>query len=791
MTRGTVKVTLRPIKLAFLVNPNDRESLLKAIEINTFLWGGTYNPIIPTYERIPSAWKVPPYDNPTAKSVVSGYLDNFDPDYVVPIGKCAGYSLDVGYRERIDDVSEILAQVEKRKAPNYGIGLFEILNYFFQEELKFQRRYPEEEDICVPRFNTDFTLFFSSVFGVLPKNIDKVFWESFAEALDAEKIDCSASNYTEFFNRNKLFLRRMTGLYLRSSGRQGKLRIFFLDATKPLDIMDYWNLRAVGWEVFPVPKQFTKSDKTQTSILNFIREECLTHVPNPEVYYKTTIFKSRSISDHEHRHFLDSLEESKVVSQTQYPRIWDESARTDDHVESCTLIADRIEHDVSTDQEPIRFKTLDPKFIRPSFGLSEPIFANEIEWRLSDDKVIFAEVIPEGDSKQAFSIVAESIGLRLHTGMRIFKNGVVYLPCSSEQSLFLRDPHAEGVLTRWLESKGWEVELSPPGRIAKQMIWQLGGINGTSILAQKGIIQLLGKMNNKDKKSMSEASVWGEIQQIANANQMRYKTGEAAERTLQQLIEAKVFQLGIKVQCPICTKHSWYSVKDTNYELQCSECLAQFPFPYTSKEVKWTYRTLGPFSSSNQADGAYTVLLMLRFFFNFPWYDGAMTPLMSFTAKKDQMEIEADLALFFQESKSRHSKMKLIFAECKTFNYFEKKDIDRMKDLGKEFPGAILVFATLKKSLDNEEKEFLRPLVKRSRKNRINGSLFNPVLILTRTELISEAHFTDTWRKSGGIRKRLANSSTLSNLLELCDFTQQIYLDMKPWKQTAENYPET
>ncbi len=789
MTRGTVKVTLRPIKLAFLVNPNDRESLLKAIEINTFLWGGTYNPIIPTYERIPSAWKVPPYDNPTAKSVVSGYLDNFDPDYVVPMGKCAGYSLDVGYRERIDDVSEILAQVEKRKAPNYGIGLFEILNHFFQEELKFQRRYPEEEDICVPRFNTDFTLFFASVFGVLPKNIDKVFWESFAEALDAKKIDCSASNYTEFFNRNKLFLRRMTELYLGSSGRQGKLRIFFLDATKPLDIMDYWNLRAVGWEVFPVPKQFTKSDKTQTSILNFIQEKCLSHVPNLEFYRKTTILKSRSISECEHRHFLDSLEDSKVVSQTQYPRIWDESARADDYVESCTLIADRAEHDVSTDQEPIRFKTLDPKFIGPFFGLSKPIFANEIEWRLSDDKIIFAEVIPEGDSKQAFSIVVESIGLRLHDGMRIFKNGLVYFSCSSEQSLFLRDPHAEGVFTQWLESKDWTVKPSPPGRIAQQMLQQLQGIRGTWILASEGIIQLLGKMNRSDGKFLSAEFVRDKIfREIANEERTLRRKGEDI---LHHLIAKKVFQLGMKIQCPVCTKHSWYSVKGNDYELQCPQCLTPFSFPSDFQKVKWAYRTIGPFSSSNQSDGAYTVILTLRFFSNFPWYNGKKTPLMSFTAKKGKLKIEADLALFFQASNSRHSKIEIIFAECKTFNAFEKKDANRMKDLGKAFPGAILVFAKLGKSLDRKEKKVLRSIVNHSRKNRKNSRPFNPILILTGIELISEAHFTDTWRRSGGIHTRFANSSTLSSLLELCDCTQQIYLDMDPWDQSLEDDPET
>ena len=53
MIRGTVDVKLRPIKIAFLVHPDDKNSLLKAIEINTLLWGGIYNPIIPTYEEKP------------------------------------------------------------------------------------------------------------------------------------------------------------------------------------------------------------------------------------------------------------------------------------------------------------------------------------------------------------------------------------------------------------------------------------------------------------------------------------------------------------------------------------------------------------------------------------------------------------------------------------------------------------------------------------------------------------------------------------------------------------------
>ena len=118
MAHGTVNVRLRPIKLAFLVNPNDKDSLLKAIEINTFLWGGIYNPIIPTYEQLPSNWEDLPSKDLTPQSVVLGYLDNFDPDYVVPMGECSNYSFDIGNRRKIDDVEEILEPVKEYGTPS-------------------------------------------------------------------------------------------------------------------------------------------------------------------------------------------------------------------------------------------------------------------------------------------------------------------------------------------------------------------------------------------------------------------------------------------------------------------------------------------------------------------------------------------------------------------------------------------------------------------------------------------------------------------------------------------------
>ena len=786
MTRGTVKVKLRPIKLAFLVNPEDKESLLKAIEINAFLWGGIYNPIIPIYNPTATKWKKRLFKDPCDKAAVSGYLDNFDPDYVVPMGECSDYPFDIGDREKVEEIPEIFGLGVGFAMPEWGIGLFEVLNHFIEEEFKFQARFPQ--DVCIPDFDKKFSLFLSSVFGVLSENIDELFWTNFTQVFNAKKMDCSPENYVEFLDPRKLFFTRMTELYLETNKYRNKC-ILLLDASNSLDIMDYWNLRALGWDVFPIPYQFMQSDETtQHHILDFAKKNYLSKGPDYEIEGRTNIYdrvpilESRSISKSKHQYFLDSPKESNTEYRISYPCIWNKEARDKYDLECCELVADTVEHEISTNQKTIEFKTIDPKSPY-SFEISNiSRFVNEIEFRFHDDKELFANAIPRGDNELAKVIyggASKRTGRRTFKSCRLSKGRLVYLSRSPRSTIDLLIPQAETIFTKWMELRGWTVELSSAGRIAKQMIRQLGGVSGTGILAKRGVIELLGKMNSKSgEKFVAEEFVWDELQRIST------QTGPGkvreAKSIRQLLIETKVFQLGMALHCPICTQSSWYSVERANYELQCPKCLEQFSFPPASKEVAWSYRALGPFSSPNQAHGAYTVLLTLRFFSDFS--HGATTPFMSFTAKKEGMQpIEADLALLFHDPESRGFKTELIFAECKTFNAFQQKDCDRMINLGDAFPDAILVFATLNEFLRDEEKCLLRSVVDHFHKDRENNHPLNPVLILTGTELFSELHFFTSWKETKDTRAEIARISTPINLLELCDLTQHIYLDLDLW----------
>jgi hypothetical protein len=778
MITGTLNIKLRPLKLAFLVDPDDTKGLLEAIQASTFLWCGTFNPIIPVFKRTPKVWR-DRFTRAAAKSIAEGTLQAFDPDYVVLTGRYRQPTIDVGHRKVLQS-SEILEGVEEDGTPKYGIGLFELLQHFVEKELKFTRRAPL--DILLPEFGKRTPLFLAAVFGSLPHNIDKVFRGRFEPALQAQRLTCTLANYAHFLKRENLFLRRLNTLYVTALRANPWLHgncVFYLDATNPLDVVDYWNLRALGWAVLPVAKQAAGAPELKDHVRMFIEEHFHPLRGNPNIFSHTTVLKARSISEEELRRFGESLAipppqqpgAFKVSYQHWYPRMWDEWARDTDGAESCELEA-RSRSESLSGEGRTEFRTLDPKFAFRFAGNAEARFGNAVELTVYGNGDLIAEVIPEGDDS-----LARAIGALWPGDWRFGRDGPVYLARHLNWSVHLSLPKAEDVFAAWLRSKGWSVELSAPGLIAKQMIKQLGhGAWGISLLGNEGVVELLSDMS--DGKPIEAEALWGRVQKIANASRLCKDPSGLLER----LTGTQMFRLGLEVQCPICTQRSWYSIKDADYEVQCQRCLERFAVPsHCPKDMKWSYRTIGPFSLPGKSYGVYSVLLTLRFFSSL--LHEPTTPILSFNAEKAGEKMEADLGLFLKEMRFGRSTIELVFAECKTYGRFEPMDIRRMLFIGQNFPGAVLVFATLRKELSDGEKRLLRPVVNRGRRYWKAERPFNPVLLLTGTELFSEWRPEQSWADAGGMHAAFAaRVHGHLSLLELCDASQQLYLGMKPWR---------
>ena len=263
MPSGSVTVKLRPLRLAFVVEANDRDAVLESIRINSLLWGGHFNPIIPFYRRMPQ-W-IPTHSRPqSARHLFQSYFELFDPDFVVRVGQAADDKSIVPPAGKELKADEIVGHLSDDFTPGYGVGIFEILDYLVHKELRFVRR--DDLSFRFPNFGSD--LFLPSIFGIFPSEVPQTIAERFMTAPMVSEKPCDRANYGEFLSRSNLFTRRICSLELQSHVRAwwSGTYAFLMDANSLADILLYWNFRSLGWRILPVPRQTAMS----TSVRNFL-----------------------------------------------------------------------------------------------------------------------------------------------------------------------------------------------------------------------------------------------------------------------------------------------------------------------------------------------------------------------------------------------------------------------------------------------------------------------------------------------------------------------------------------
>jgi hypothetical protein len=779
MSSGTVTIRVRPLRVGFLVDPADRAGLYRAIELNTFLWGGSYNPIIPAYRRTPSKWESYRVRHlPLPLDIVDGYLNGFDPDLVVPVGICASRIFQAGNRD-IVKTDELIGTLKDSAAPQYGIGLIELLDDFIEKELKYKRN--DDLQVVFPELPRAYGLFLASVFGVLPKEAQQIVDKDFLNIAGISKGRVTIDQFLELLRSPNFFPRRLVSWALEEQPLR-EPQLFVCDATSTQDIIDYWNLRAAGFYVVPVPIQTAQTDGMKAFARDFIERNYRPYKNNPEMFHDTTVQRSRSLSEDTVKSFCESLNipngghkaQPKFVLQWWYPRLWDAWARENAFGEDIAFpFAYEEERRISEGEERLELWSQDPKFDTFRHYSGKPKFANEFSFRFYGSKEPMAEVFPEGSRK-----LSSAIGRTGYIHWRFSRFGPVFLAHNRRDLIFLDLPLAEAVMKEWFRERGWKVSLSGPGRIAKQLLKQLGGIYGTSQLAHRGVVELLGELEKE--AGMPRQAVLEKLKRVIESDGLFYD----AEHFLQGLLSANALRLGTKIQCPVCTRHNWYQLDALDYELQCRFCLSDFSPPLKSpKDIEWTYRAHGPFASS-VAQGAFTVLLTLKLFGGD--LNRGVTPLFSYKAEKNGKHLEADLTCLYKPSTWRETGTHVVHVECKSFTRFERRDIERMKELAAAFPGAVLVFATLNNELLGSEVKLIRDLAVAERRKRLRGKPNSLVIPLTGTELFSDS-ISENWKGKGGLYERFSERSfELSQLSTLADATQQIYLNLPSWFEWSE-----
>jgi len=788
---GNINLKIRPIKIAFLVDPNNAKQVREAIQLSSTVWGGAYCPILTIYKQMPKSWREGPIKAPKAKSVVLGYIEAFDPDVFVQLSREVPVYIKDLKLEIIkpDEIWKILDE-ERSLSPKYGIGIFEIFNDLFNKHFKYKPKYPVR--VIIPEFPKQYGLFWASLFGELPAKLIPVVKKYFSDPLEIEEPKFKLEDISSLLKGNVIFPRRATQHALDHLSRSGLRRnayAFFLDITKVEDIIDFWNLRAMGRSVMPIPKQFLLNDQLKEIIIDFLKAHRTHWGHNKTVCDHASIVRSRNSTMEEIQDYAKTLnikpepndpsKDGFFSLQHWYPRVWDEWARDKDGAIPDDFFGDEDSIEVNErDELKVSFSPLLPKFADKHVYHGEPRCVNEVSFRLYGSDQYLAEVFPKSSGENFIRSIS-SFG-SFHGDWRVGRNGLVKLVKDNFTDNW-DIPESQKVVFAWLKDQGWETELSAPGLLAKQIYKKLDGY--ALVLANEKLLGLLEHMNGGSVQSNGQPVTNNRISQERELpiGEIRSKLQDPSRRSnlCDYLISKGIFNIGLKVQCPHCIRNSWFPVDKIEKVFTCPKCLNTFSAIGNIENGQWCYKTTGPFSVPGYADGAYATLLALEFFNNHKLTTLLATPTLSFTAKADnKKDIEADFALFWQDSIYGEKRDGLLFGESKTYNQFTKKDFDRMRYLAKSFPGAIIVFSTLRKKLTPTEIKGITGIAKAGRKFWKSERPINPVLILTGNELFSLHGPPYCW-EDAGIKNKFNH---IRGLISICDATQEIYLNLPSWE---------
>jgi hypothetical protein len=787
-----IDVRLRPVRIAFLVRPDDGKKALEIFRINTCLWGGSFNPVIPFFRRVPSWWEKHGYrlDSPT--QIINGYLDFFEPDFIVEA--TAGLAAGLGFpQERILALSDVLVREGDRNQAGCGLGVFDVYKGLYKREFQFVKR-RKHHIVDVQVDDPSFAAFAACVFGSFPRHSKlEYLYQGFQDAFDPSAVRLTAKSMLKLYKSSSTSALRL-GRHDIEVDYHGyhEPTLFVVDATQPKDLIDFWNLRAVQPDVVAIPRQWL-------TVLSPYCKQLIkrAHRPLPNnahgVMTRATVMFSRSIPELEirdlHATYFQVDQPGANVLQDWYPPLWRRPPGIVVRTTRPTLKAGDATTDVTLDLENprARFPTLSPKFA-DEYG-NHRRWANVVRLRGWGAADRLATTFPCNYRQPLYPRFSSS-----EDGVLPTTEGLTVFPRYKNSSEFWDLDDGTAAITAWLKSANISTRLSPSGRATHQIIDTLDGFFGVRCVANRAVIELL---NGMARRPISRSAHYAEFKnQVSNALKGDSWKGKGHEL----LVERNAVQLGLELKCTKCDSWNWYSLTQLDYVVTCDLCLKRFSFPITdpgsTNNSHWAYRVIGPFAQPDYARGGYSGALAIRFFGStmgrsdagVTWSAGQILTLAS------GAEVEADFIVWYQRKQllGIDYPTEVIFGEAKSFgnDSIQERDVARLRALAETFPGSILVIATLKEAseLSGTELARVRDLAEWGRDYEwAHRRSRAPVILLTGTELYASYGLRQTWKAKGGRHEELAKPGwvQLDRLRTLADLTQQLYLGMPSYSEWA------
>lgn len=722
---------LRPIRFGLLSDTSTPEGVLQAIKVNSFLWGGSFNPVIPAVDLVPALWADRDVvgQDWTAESLLDGFLHAFDPDALVvfPGANLHGRDLSAWQQASPEDIMRTQHTMAQSR---YGVTIFEAARALVEHE----EREPDRDPLHLvqPRLPDEWRMLEALLYGIEPDDFDHLLDQAVGTSIRVERQAASLEACLEFLVPNMLSVRRLGGYDL--SHRRRPTSFYLFDAQDHEQVLDFLALRAQNHNLIPITVQATESER----FLNSVRA---LQADARALFFISLAIPQATWGEHIARLALPnpSIQPRNFLTPfSRGKRIW---ARIG--VERSASLP--IEDGGVTIQ-------LDQPF-GGNFddGFGGLLYASDVGLWWYDAKRLPPNAIPAGIR----TVWSPSTYYHMMHG-RISSGGITfYNHLGGEETFPL--PDATAIVRDQYRLKGWSATPSDEGLRASQALSFIGGV-----------LNAWWVMNNAAFEVLTSADI-GSAGDIGAKNwyialkKKKMQEGEI-EGVTRALLDMDILTVGLQFKCTTCNRSPWYPLRESAMSVECTFCRGMVKPPAESAKAlqeSWTYRLQRPLDDPRHRSNLFGIFAAAGYFVHVRGDE--VTVSLGLDLTKGDLKSEIDLSVLMAERGAEFgSDPTQIFVEAKGIAAkFGESDIGSFTRLLGDFPKAAFFFTTLRSELTDEEKVLITDFA------ALNGAQHS-VGVLTPYEMMEHRNFNDQY----------LNSVNHGAIYQVCELTRERYLQV-------------
>jgi len=694
MSTQSVSVRYRPVRIGFLIESGNISSLVKAAEINTILWGGIHNPIIAVDTDVKKAREL---------------IELFNVDVLFPV-------------DSSETIKKIVEEDKFRSLPmlhslfyedwytkKQELAVLDVINLFdclWEKEFKLRSRtYKSRFRVMNWSTESDLDKLFTLRYGRFPSkqlNLKYEYEELFLGGLKGVKTEVGKTIAQEnaalrFINPILTTSHNLTGYF----GEGANFGVYFGDHNSFDDLLYFWNLRAGGM------------------ILDFIPE---TMIAKYKTYFATLL---RDFDKYPNRH--PEFPDSAILFVKTNSRMDEVSKLLKGH-KSTKRLSFRVEAGYTFNEPSVFYFDwqtancgVDKSYERYQLSVSLPLKNFLVDLGRKRNQEIAINIEPMGE----FGYEGHTLKLPFLSGfneffsrqvafdpwkLKVGKDGITLIEEQNRDFVTVFPIAQDAIILEIFKQAGFtDVATSHPGRIAKNIVKQMGNLEDCRVFKMECVRKLLSSPDSISRASLNQTI---KIDAVKHKDLILVRGQKEATPTksdvIKHLLDKKLISIGYSLKCSNCGLMSWFSLKQIDAVWVCQYCDASNDASQQIYDNKSTdFQTSGLFQlEKKRQEGSIpvilTLLLLQRTIRDFGFlFSTALTLKLTEAYEIDFCVIE---------QLPRDHSVKICIGECKENGEIDDNDIANLKlirekliQLGME---CYLIFSKIAKFTDAETARF-------------------------------------------------------------------------------------